>query len=186
MGDDPTCQMIGKGIVHVRMYDGTLRELKEVRYIPSMTKNIISVGALEMEGLRRTLGEGVPKMSSGSLVVLKSIRCNNLYYLMSSAVTGLASLGQLDGDSTRSWHSGLGQVGLKTDQALGGVSTCRLEARDSCVFDKKVKFGTNTHHLHDLLELVHVDVWGPTKTASLGGHRYIVSVVNDYSRRCWV
>ena len=42
------------------MYDETLRELKEVRYISSMTKNI---------------------------VVLKSIRRNNLYYLMSSTVT---------------------------------------------------------------------------------------------------
>ena len=114
MGDDPTCQMIGKGIVHVRMYDGTLRELKEVRYIPSMTKNIISVGPLEADCLRGTLEEGVLKMSSGSLVDLKSIRHNNLYYLMSSAVSGLASSGQLDGDSTRSWHSGHGQVGLKS------------------------------------------------------------------------
>ena len=31
-----------------------------------------------------------------------------------------------------------------------------------------------------------MDVWGPTKTASLGGHQYFVSIVDDYSRRCWV
>ena len=60
----------------------TLRELKEVRYIPSMTKNILPVGALKAEDLRGTLGEGVLKMSSGSLVILKSIRRNKLYYLM--------------------------------------------------------------------------------------------------------
>ena len=58
-----------------------------------MTKNINSVGALEAEGLRETLGEGVLKMSSGSLVVLKGIRCNTVYYLMGSTVTGLASSG---------------------------------------------------------------------------------------------
>ena len=68
------------------MYDGILRELKEVRYIPSMTKNIISIGALKAEGLRRILGEGVLKMSSDSLVVLKGIR-RNMYYLMGSTVT---------------------------------------------------------------------------------------------------
>ena len=100
---------------------------------------------------------------------------------MGSAVTGLASSEQLDGDSTRSWHTGLRQVGLKLDQALGGASTCRLEARNSCVLHKKkVKFGTDTHHLHSLLELVHMDVWGSTKTASLGDYQYFVSVVNDY------
>jgi len=99
-----------------------------------------------------------------------------MYYLMGSVVTGLALSGQLDGDSTRPWHSGLGQVGLKSDQALGGASTYHLEARDNSVLDKKVKFGTNTHHLHGLLELVHVDVWGLTKTVSLGGHRYFVFI----------
>ena len=36
-------------------------------------------------------------MSSGSSVVLKSIRRNNLYYLMGSAVTRLASSEQLNG-----------------------------------------------------------------------------------------
>ena len=71
---------------------------------------------------------------------------------MGSAVTELASSGQLDGDSTRSWHSRLGQVGLKSDQALGCASTCRLEACNSCILDKKkMKFGTDTHHLHGLV-----------------------------------
>ena len=51
MGDDHTCQLVDKGTVRIRMYDGILRELKEVRYIPHMTKNLISVGALEVEGL---------------------------------------------------------------------------------------------------------------------------------------
>ena len=157
MGDDHTCRLVGKGTVRIRIYDGTLRELKEVRYIPSMAKNIISVGALEANGLRGTLGEGVFKMSSDSLVVLKGIRRNKVYYLMGSTVNGLASSGQLDGGSTRSWHRGLGQVGLKSDQVLG--ATCHLEARNISVLDKKnVKFATHTHHLHGLLELVHVDV----------------------------
>ena len=86
-----------------------------MRFIPSMTKNIITVGAFEAEGLRGTLGEGVLKMSSGSLVVLNSFRRNNLYYLMGSEVTELVSSEQLDGDSTRSWHTGLELVGLKSD-----------------------------------------------------------------------
>jgi len=84
-------KLVGKSTIRIRMYDGILRNLKEVRYIPSMTKNIISIGALEVEGLRWTIGEGVLKMSSGSLVILKGIRRNNVYYLMSSVVTGLAS-----------------------------------------------------------------------------------------------
>jgi len=66
---------------------------------------------------------------------------------------------------------------------LGGASTCHLEARDS-LDKKKVKFSTDAHHLHGLLELVHVDVWDPIKTTLFGGHRYFVSIIDDYSKRC--
>ena len=79
-----------------------MRELKDVRYVPQLKKNVISIGALESQGLRETLGGGVLKMFSGSLVVLKGIKHNNLYYLKSSAVTeNLVASECLDVDSTR-------------------------------------------------------------------------------------
>ena len=37
------------------MSDGKVRELNDVRYIPQMKKNLISVGALELEGLKKIL-----------------------------------------------------------------------------------------------------------------------------------
>jgi len=46
MGDDHICRLVGKGTIHIKMYGGTIRKLKEVRSIPRMTKNLISVGAL--------------------------------------------------------------------------------------------------------------------------------------------
>ena len=49
-----------------------------------------------------------------------------------------------------------------------------------------MKFGTAVHQSKGLLDVVHMDVWGSTKTASLGGHRYFVSFVDDFSRRNWV
>ena len=53
---------------------------EDVRYPTQLQKNLISVGALEAQCLRGTIEKGVLKMSSGSFVVLKEIRCNNLYY----------------------------------------------------------------------------------------------------------
>ena len=32
------------------------------------------------------------------------------------------------------------------------------------------------------LELLHVDLMGPTRTESLGGKRYIMVIVDDFSR----
>ena len=44
------------------------------------------------------------------------------------------------------------------------------------ILDKKtkVKFGTSTHRLEGLLDFIHISIWGPAKTASLGGHKYFV------------
>jgi hypothetical protein len=36
------------------------------------------------------------------------------------------------------------------------------------------------------LELLHMDLMGPTRTASLGGRNYILVVVEDFSRYTWV
>jgi len=38
-----------------------------------------------------------------------------------------------------------------------------------CFGQEEDEFDSVAHHLHDLFELVHVNVWGPTKTASLRG-----------------
>ena len=36
------------------------------------------------------------------------------------------------------------------------------------------------------LELLHVDLMGPKKPKSLGGKRYIMLIIDDFSRYTWV
>ena len=134
-------------------------------------------------------------MSNGSLVVLKGIRCNNLYYLKGSIVIEyLASSKYLEGDSTKLWQTRLGHIGLDFFQTLArqglleGVLTCNLEFGERCVLDKKtkVKFDIVIHRSKGLLGCVYIDTWGHTKTVTLGGHRCFVSFVDNLTRHCWV
>jgi len=87
IGDDHTCCMERIGTVLIRMFDGMVRELKDIRYIPQLKKNLISIGDLEPQGLKGTLEDGIIKILKGSIVVLKGIRLNNMYYLKNSTVT---------------------------------------------------------------------------------------------------
>ena len=187
-GDGHTCHVEGIWTVHVKLYDGTIRELKDVRYVPCMTKNMISVGALEAEGLRGTLEEGVLKMSSDLLVVLKEIRCDNLYYLKGSAmIENLVSSEWLNGAQ---WNlRRVGQICLDSLQAVAkqGVEksamTCKWNSYEHSVLDQKTKvmFDTAVHQSKGLLDVVHMDIWGPIKRASLGDHRYFVLFINSFS-----
>jgi len=62
-----------------------------------------------------------------------------------------------------------------------------LELGEHGVLDKKeVKFSTTTHHSESLLDYFHISTWGPVKTASLRGHRYFVSFIDNLSRHYWI
>ena len=51
--------MKGVGTIQIRMFDGIIRELKEVRYVPQLKRNLIFVGDLETLGLVVSIKEGV-------------------------------------------------------------------------------------------------------------------------------
>ena len=125
----------------------------------------------------------------------RGVRDRNLYFLKGTTVTGtLAASTGSDTDTSKPWHMRLGHTGEKSLQTLGkkgllkGAKTCKVDFCEHCVLGKKtkVKFGTAVHNTQGILDYVHTDVWGPTKTASLDGKHYFVSFVDDYSRRNWV
>jgi len=66
-----------------------------VRYVPKIKTNLISVGVLEIQGLEFTGRDGVFKLFKGFMVVLKGVRCNNLYYLKGNTVTRQLQLIQM-------------------------------------------------------------------------------------------
>ena len=188
----------GIGSIRLKNQDGSTRVLTDVRYVPSLMKNLISVGALESKGFTVIAKDGVMKIISGALVIMKGIRkSNNLYYYHGSTIIGTAAVTSSDDQEfevAKLWHMRLGHPGEKSlklliDQGLlKGVHAHKLDFCEHCVKGKqtRVKFGTAIHNTKGILDYVHSDVWGPSKTASLGGKHYYVTFVDDFSRRVWV
>ena len=86
-------------------------------------------------------------------------------------------------------HVGMDSLqALVKQRLLEGSTTCNLKFGEHCFLNKetKVKFDTAIHHTGGLLDCIHINIWDPTKTASLEGHRYYVSFVDNYFRHCWV
>ena len=60
---------------------------------------------------------------------------------------------------------------------------------DACQKEKQSKSSfklKNIVYTSRPLELIHMDLFGPTRVASLGGMHYAYVLVNDYSRYTWV
>ncbi|KAH9647652.1 hypothetical protein KPL70_025267 [Citrus sinensis] len=48
MGNNAVCKVIGMGNVSLRLHDGTIWELREVRYVPDLKRNLISLGTTDV------------------------------------------------------------------------------------------------------------------------------------------
>ena len=47
MGNDVSCRVVKIGNIRVKMFDGVIRILCDVRHVPGMRKNKISLGTLD-------------------------------------------------------------------------------------------------------------------------------------------
>ena len=50
MGNDHSCRIEGIGSIKIQMFDGIVRTVSAVRYVPTMRKNLISLGVLDAKG----------------------------------------------------------------------------------------------------------------------------------------
>ena len=66
MGNGIPYKIVGVGSIRIRMFDGIVREIEDVIYVPELKSNLISLGVLDSCGYKYT-GQG------GALTVSK---CN--------------------------------------------------------------------------------------------------------------
>lgn len=90
------------GNIHLKLHDGTQTLLQQVRYIPELKRNLISLGMLESNGFWFKSKSGIVKIFKGTQLIIKGIKRNCLYSLVGSTVIGLSIVAaQHDTHATR-------------------------------------------------------------------------------------
>ncbi|RVW13664.1 Retrovirus-related Pol polyprotein from transposon TNT 1-94 [Vitis vinifera] len=59
------------GNIRIKMFDGIVRTLCDVRHVPDLRKNLISLGTLYCNGFSYKSTSGVMKVSKGAMTVMK-------------------------------------------------------------------------------------------------------------------
>jgi hypothetical protein len=163
-----------------------------------MSRNLISLSTLDAEGFHYSSSDGVLKVSKGSLICLKGdLNSAKLYVLRGSTLHGSVSVAaavtNAEPSKTNLWHmclghmSKLGMVELMKRNLLDGCTSTSMKFYEHCIFGKhkRVKFNTSVHTTKGTLDYVHADLWGPSRKPSLGGARYMLTIIDDYSRKVW-
>ncbi|XP_070045780.1 uncharacterized mitochondrial protein AtMg00300-like [Nicotiana tomentosiformis] len=157
MGNNAACKVIGEGTIRIKMHDGVVRTLTDVRYVPDLKKNSISLGTLESLGCKYTSEDGVLKISHGALVIMKARRSGTLYTLLGFTVTGTTAVSisdKSDSDIIKLWHMRLGHMSEKGLSILSkrgllcGQSTKNIEFCEHCVFGKQKRVSFKSPAIH--------------------------------------
>ncbi|KAA3487396.1 Retrovirus-related Pol polyprotein from transposon TNT 1-94 [Gossypium australe] len=131
MGNNSPCKIIGIGIIQIKMHNRIIRTLSNVRHVPNLKKNIISLGILDLNGCK---------------IVIKPSN------IKGSTVTGATTIMEVEPrqsprcderQSTDFWHMQLGHMSdngmtiLNKKGFLSGPGVGNLDFREHCVFGKQ-------------------------------------------------
>jgi len=96
------------------------------------------------------------------------------------------------------WHRKLGHASMHTIQKLSKhdlvIGLPKLDFSkdhicDACQLGKQTRSSFKIKNIVSTskpLQLLHMDLFGPTRTASIGGKKYAFVIVDDFSRFTWV
>ncbi|KAJ0754054.1 putative RNA-directed DNA polymerase [Helianthus annuus] len=191
MGNNGLSKIIGVGDVCLKFDTGMELVLHNVKHVSDIRLNLISAGLLDDDGYHSTFGDGVWKLTRGSLIVARGKRSSKLYMAHPKISTdSVHSL--VDNDMTELWHKRLGHMSEKgmhillKRNALPDLTNVHLKKCSHCLAGKQRRVSFKSHPPHrrnNILDLVHSDVCGPMKTRTLGGCLYFVTFIDDHSRK---
>ncbi|BAT87454.1 hypothetical protein VIGAN_05082100 [Vigna angularis var. angularis] len=88
MGNHVTSKIVGIGEVTLTTQNGNKLVLKEVRHVPEIRLNLISVGKLDDAGMNNQFGDGKWKLSRGSMIVARGKKEGSLYCMQGKIYKG--------------------------------------------------------------------------------------------------
>ena len=74
MGNNASCKIARIGTVRIKIFDGVVRTLGNVRHVPHLKRNMISLSILDSKEYKYTCKGGVLKISKGTHTVMKGKR----------------------------------------------------------------------------------------------------------------
>lgn len=82
LGNDEGCKVKGTGSIKIRMFDGRHKILRNVRYVPELKKNLISLGSLNALGYEFNTDHGFILVTRAGNTVMKGKKVNGLHTLI--------------------------------------------------------------------------------------------------------
>ncbi|KAG5562829.1 hypothetical protein RHGRI_005526 [Rhododendron griersonianum] len=192
-GDGNTSKVVGKGTIQA---PGITR-LENVLYVDGLKANLLSISQIcdSHHEVRFSKNDCHILDKEGNSVMHGTRTNDNCYGILPSSEITCHSTTLSD---TELWHQRLGHINYKDlsmltkRELIKGVpklskpknhvcGPCQLGKQTRAAHKKTTGIATKRP-----LELLHMDLMGPSRVESIAGKKYIFVVVDDFSRFSWV
>jgi len=175
-------------------------QIKNVLYVNGLKHNLLSIGQLYDKGFKIEFNKNyclISEAMSGEVVTIGK-RIGNIY-MLNIEHASFHELGCLVTkiDDSWLWHRRAAHINMhhcnhldKRDLVIG-IPKLKFEKNKLCEACQKRKQVKNYFQSKNVvstskpLELLHIDLFGPSRTMSLGGNYYGLVIIDDYSRLCF-
>ncbi|GJQ91537.1 ribonuclease H-like domain-containing protein [Tanacetum coccineum] len=171
-----------------KAYDG--------EHVDNLAFNLLSVGQICDNKCQVLFTEDGSEIIKDGKIIGNGIRKNGLYVMkLGNKSQDKLCLATVVDNSTL-WHRRLGHANMRLIQSLSSKELVRNlpKLKYDKHFCDACKIGKQAHTSHKAknmvstkrcLELLHMDLFGPSAIKSYGGNLYTLVVVDDYSRYTW-
>lgn len=203
LANNKTTKIEGVGQVKIMVKDKNKPKkikLNKVYFVSDLRTNLLSVSKMTNNNYEVLFRKDDALIrNENQQIVMKAVRKGDLYYLSDEHEE--CKISQVSNvwkprNEMEMWHCRLGHVNeqtmkqminenkvygmnIKNIDKLPNCEICAMEKSTRVPFKKITEKRTN-----DLLEVIHTDVWGPSRQLSIAGSRYYVIFIDDYSRWC--
>ncbi|GJT86121.1 retrovirus-related pol polyprotein from transposon TNT 1-94 [Tanacetum coccineum] len=189
----PSGDKLGLG---VNSFEASSTGTKEIKFVKAQKKASSDGGQICDNKCKVTFSEHDSEITRNGKVICRGIRKKGLYVMkLGNKPKDQICLAMIDENSTL-WHRRLCHANMRPFQSLASKELLETLPRikfdqhfcDACNIGKQAHVSHKAKNLVSTtrcLELLHMDLFGPSAVRSYGGNRYTLVIVDDYSRYTW-
>ncbi|CAI7800732.1 unnamed protein product [Closterium sp. NIES-54] len=166
-----TLDVTGQGDLRL-MVDGGPLTIKNVLVVPGLGADLLSVSQFTRKGMRVNIEGTMMALSTADGVHIGTARQAGGLFVLDALLSVASTQAATSTTSLSTWHNRLGHLHLAAIQAMA---------------TKGIVDGLDTKpNASEPFKLVHTDLCGPITPVSKGGGRYVLTLIDDATRICWI
>lgn len=169
--------------------------VSNILHVPGLSANLLSVSHIASNGNSVLFDADGCTISNKKNEIVAKCKSENGVYKFCTSSDGACMIARRK-ETAITWHRRLGHIGFQRMQQMrNAVDGIEFDDNDdeikqciTCARGKqaRIPFEPSQSKSRGVLELIHTDLMGPMETNSMGGAKYVLTFVDDFSKKLFV